>query len=205
MYHLLDQKRTILGSLSIVFQIGRVVVKIGYVRPLFDECTVEEQIEKLHEAACEEVFVEAHASAKRRVALEELLSRVERGDTVVVLKLAILADSTQHLVELLTTFSEKGVALYSLLDNLDTNREGGYAFFDVVKRLAQFQRDIMSERTKEGLEKAKKRGAQPGRPRIPDENVRRAIKMYHSKKYSLKEIREKTGISKSTLYRYLER
>ena len=73
-----------------------------------------------------------------------------------------------------------------------------------MKYLVEFQSDVISEKTKQGLYEAKQKGVTTGRPRKPDENVKRAILMYQSKKYSLAEIKAETGISKSTLYRYLE-
>src|SRR5699024_306321 len=85
----------------------------------------------------------------------------------------------------------------------DTNDTDGYSFTHIVKHLAVFQRDVISEQTKKGMMKAREKGTSVGRPRKPDKNVRRAIEMYQSKNYSLAEIRNETGISKSTLYRYL--
>ena len=73
-----------------------------------------------------------------------------------------------------------------------------------VKHLVEFQSDVISEKTKKGLNEAKQKGVVTGRPRKPDENVQRAIEMYQSKNYTLTQIKEETGISKSTLYRYLE-
>src|SRR5699024_910086 len=76
----------------------------------------------------------------------------------------------------------------------------GYSFSHIVKHLATFQSDVISEKTKKGLSKAKQKGVTAGRPRKPDENVQRAIQMYESKKYSLAEMKSETGISKATLY-----
>ena len=80
----------------------------------------------------------------------------------------------------------------------------GYHFIYIVKHLVKFQSDVISEKTKKGLYEAKQKGITTGRPKKSDENVKRAIIMYQSKKYSLTEIKNETGISKSTLYRYLE-
>ncbi|TKI26546.1 recombinase family protein, partial [Bacillus cereus] len=98
----------------------------------------------------------------------------------------------------------KGAYIYFVQEDIDTSHKNGYHFGDIVKHLVDFQSDVISEKTKKGLYEAKQKGVTTGRPRKPDENVKRAIVMYQSGNYSLAEIREETGISKSTLYRYLE-
>ena len=177
---------------------------IGYVRPLQDDLECEEQKNQLLKNNCEKIFQESHASAKRRTELERLIKTLNERDTIVVTKLYALADSTHHLVELLEEIERKEAFLISIAEKVDTSKEEGYSFSYIVKHLAHFQSEVISEKTKKGMNKAKQRGVATGRPRKPDENVRRAILMYKSKKYTLAEIREETGISKSTLYRYLE-
>lgn len=103
----------------------------------------------------------------------------------------------------LQVIDNKGAYIYFVQEDIDTSHANGY-FGDIVKYLVNFQSDVISEKTKKGLYETKKKGATAGRPRKPDENVKRAIVMYQSGNYSLAEIREETGISKSTLYRYLE-
>ena len=134
-----------------------------------------------------------------------MIQNLNKEDKVVVTKLFVLADSTRHLLELLEIIDAKGAYLQSLHEGIDTGNIPRYTFYDIVKHLVEFQSDVISERTKKGLSRAKEKGITTGRPRKPDENVQRAIIMYQSKKYSLAEIKNETGISKSTLYRYLER
>lgn len=114
------------------------------------------------------------------------------------------ADSTRHLVELLEILDMQQAFIHSISENIDTRKAGGYSFSDIMKHLVDFQSDVISEKTKRGLYEAKQKGRVPGRPRKADENVEKAILMYQSKNYTLAEITEETGISKSTLYRYLE-
>ena len=147
---------------------------------------------------------EDHSSAKKRMKLNNLLGTLKHGDKIVVTKLFTFADSTRHLVELLDDIDTKGAYFQSLNEGIDTSDGAGYSFKDIVKHLVEFQSDVISEKTKQGLHEAKQKGVAPGRPRKPDENVKRAIIMYQSKNYSLAEIKDETGISKSTLYRYLE-
>lgn len=177
---------------------------VGYMRPYEDDLNCENQLKMLKENFCETIISEEHSSAKRRTQLNNMLNNLNQGDKIVVAKLFALADSTRHLVELLETIQSKGAYLQSLAENIDTSNKSGYSFYDIVKHLVEFQGDVISEKTKKGLLEAKQKGITAGRPRKPDENVQRAIIMYQSKKYSLTQIKEETGISKSTLYRYLE-
>lgn len=177
---------------------------IGYVRPSETDPDCRRQKEQLNKVNCVTIISEQHASAKRRTELKRLLEDLQEGDVLVVERLFVLADSTRHLVELLTLITKKRAHIYFLKEGIHTKDEQIYSFVEIVHHLADFQRDVISERTKSGLARAKKKGVTAGRPRKPDENVQRAIAMYESKQFSLAEIKEKTGISKSTLYRYLE-
>jgi DNA invertase Pin-like site-specific DNA recombinase len=178
---------------------------IGYSRPYEDDLNCEKQQKKLKEINCEKMISEEHSSAKKRTQLNNMIQNLNKEDKVVVTKLFVLADSTRHLLELLEVIDAKGAYLQSLHEGIDTSNIPRYTFYDIVKHLVEFQSDVISERTKKGLSRAKEKGIITGRPRKPDENVQRAIIMYQSKKYSLAEIKNETGISKSTLYRYLER
>lgn len=177
---------------------------IGYMRPYQDDHNCEIQNTNLREMNCETIFKENHSSPKQRVELKDMLNNLNPGDKIVVTKLFTLADSTRHLVELLEMFKTKGAFFQSLTEGIDTSNTTGYHFSDIVKHIVEFQSDVISEKTKKGLNEAKQKGVTTGRPRKPDENVKRAIAMYQSKNYSLAEIKQETGISKSTLYRYLE-
>ncbi|MCM3654484.1 recombinase family protein [Metabacillus litoralis] len=177
---------------------------IGYSRPFEDDLNCENQQKKLIEINCGKIISEEHSSAKKRIQLNNMINNLNKEDKVVVTKLFVLADSTRHLLELLKIIDAKGAYLQSLHEAIDTSNISGYKFYDIVNHLVEFQSDVISEKTKKGLSKAKQKGITAGRPRKPDENVQRAIIMYQSKKYSLAEIKNETGISKSTLYRYLE-
>ena len=177
---------------------------IGYMRPYQEDLKCEDQLKNLNEINCTTIISEEHSSAKKRTQLENIISLLNKGDKIVVTKLFTLADSTRHLVELLEIIDSKDAYFQSLNDGIDTSNTIGYNFTDIVKHLVKFQSDVISENTKKGLYEAKQKGITTGRPRKSDENVKRAIVMYQSKKYSLTEIKDETGISKSTLYRYLE-
>ncbi|MCG8398124.1 recombinase family protein [Bacillus atrophaeus] len=178
---------------------------IGYMRPSHEDPDCAAQEEKLRIYNGIKLFREEHSSAKRRVQLEAFLQLLQKDDKVMVSNLSSLADSTRHLAEVLQIIEKKGAFLHSVKEKIDTSNPDGYSFIDIVKHLVEFQSDLISERTKKGLLEAKEKGIATGRPRKPDENVQRAIAMYESKKYSLAQIKEETGISKSTLYRYLDK
>ncbi|CAM3557198.1 recombinase family protein [Brevibacillus invocatus] len=177
---------------------------IGYMRPNADDIQCHIQYQILTSLNCDHLFTEEHSSPKKRVVLKKMMSELQPGDTIIVSKLFSLADSTRHLADLLHQISDKQAYLLSVGEGIDTRNSTGYSFHDSVNHLLSFQRDVISENTKKGLYEAKQNGITAGRPRKPDENVKRAISMYESKKYSLAQIKEETGISKTTLYRYLE-
>lgn len=177
---------------------------IGYMRPSQDDDNCEEQLKQLTEHYCDLLIREEHSSPKKRIQLKELMNNLQKNDKIIVTKLSALADSSRHLVELLEGIAVKDAFIFSLREGIDTSLKTDYPFYDIVKNLVEFQSDLISEKTRQGLSTAKQKGIATGRPRKPDKNVQRAIEMYQSNHYTLAQIKEETGISKSTLYRYLE-
>lgn len=179
-------------------------MNIGYVRPTHDEPDVIQQIQHLSTIEDIKIIKEEHDSAKRRTALHQMIENLQPEDQIYVNKLYHLADSSRHLIELLEKIDQKKASVISLSENIDSKNKEGYSFQEILRHLIQFQSDVISEKTKSGLNEAQKKGNSAGRPKKPDANVQKAILMYESKKYTLAEIKESTGISKSTLYRNLE-
>jgi DNA invertase Pin-like site-specific DNA recombinase len=177
---------------------------IGYMRPFQEDLNCELQQKVIEKINCDMIIIEDHSSAKKRIKLETMIDNLKQGDKIVVTKLFVFADSSRHLVELLDVVDAKGGSFQSFNEGIDTSHDSRYSFKNIVKHLVEFQSDVISEKTKKGLNEAKQKGVVTGRPRKPDENVQRAIEMYQSKNYTLTQIKEETGISKSTLYRYLE-
>lgn len=177
---------------------------IGYLRPYGDDIDCTKQLEILRDLPCDLYHIEEHSSPKKRVLLDKMMNEIKPNDTIVVTTLFSMADSTRQLAELLDLINEKHAFFCSLNDDIDTRELSGQVFHKNIKSLIKLQSDIISENTRKGLYEAKGKGTKLGRPRKLDENIKMAINMYESKKYSLSEIRETTGISKSTLYRYLE-
>ena len=179
-------------------------MKIGYVRPTHDEPDVSQQIQHLSKIEDIQIIKEEHDSAKKRTSLIRMIQNLQPEDIIYVSKLYHLADSSRHLNELLDEIHHKKASVISINEKIDSKHVEGYSFQEVLRHLIQFQSDVISEKTKSGLNKAQKKGNNAGRPKKPDANVQKAILMYQSKKYTLAEIKEATGISKSTLYRNLE-
>jgi DNA invertase Pin-like site-specific DNA recombinase len=132
-----------------------------------------------------------------------MIKMLRAGDRVVVYKLDRISRSTKHLIELVEHFEEKEVEFVSIQDNIDTSTALGRFFFRIMASIAELERDIISERTKNGLQAARARGRKGGRPVLNKKIVELAIKMYNSKDYTISQIVQATGVSQSTLYRKL--
>ena len=124
---------------------------------------------------------------------------------MVIESLSRLGRSTKDLIELTELFEEKGVHLVSLKESIDTSTSTGKLLFTLMSAIAQFERDVIADRTQEGLKAARARGRKGGRPKSNPDAVKKAVKLYMTGQYSLREIEELTGIKKGTLYRNIKR
>lgn len=176
-----------------------------------EEQKFESQALLLKKEDCDELVCEKLSGAKRLEKLYGLLERLQKGDTLVVTRLDRLGRSLKELMTIVELLSEKGVNLKSIRDNLDTSTPIGRLFFHVNAAYAQFEREILSERTKEGLAAARAAGRFGGRrPGLTEEGERKAAQcviMYAEHKrnpmFSISHLCEIVGVSKSTLYKYL--
>lgn len=186
--------------------VGGREMNIGYARASTRDQNLDLQIDALTKADCIKIF-EEHATGKNmdRPKLQELLEMLREGDRVVVWKLDRIGRNTKHLIELVEQLEEKGVEFYSIQDNIDTSTAIGKFFFRMMASLAEFERDLIIERTNAGLSAARARGKFGGRPKTPKKKIETAFKMYDSKEYSISEICESCQISDATLYRYLNK
>jgi DNA invertase Pin-like site-specific DNA recombinase len=178
----------------------------GYARVSTEGQSLDLQIDALNHYGVEKIFSEK-MTGKRvdRPQLQEMLKYLRENDTVVVWKLDRIGRSMKDLLTIVNGFEEKGIHFVSLKENIDTSTATGKLIFNIFASLAEFERDIISERTRAGLEAARARGREGGRPKKSDEKIKLALKMYQSKNYSIPEITEATGISKTTLYRYIKK
>jgi DNA invertase Pin-like site-specific DNA recombinase len=180
----------------------------GYARVSTKEQHLDLQLDALKQAGCETIFSETASGAKaERKELERLLSQVRKGDVIVIWKLDRLGRSLKHLVEVVTTLMEKGVGLKSLQDPIDTTTAQGRLIFNIFASLAEFERDLIRERTNAGLQAARARGRMGGRPKglsaAAHKKAIAAEALYKEGKLSVREIAHNQGISKATLYSYL--
>ena len=179
---------------------------LGYARVSTEAQNLDRQIDALKKYGVDMIYNEKMTGTKRdRPELVKMLDRMTEGDTVVVESLSRLGRSTKDLIELTELFERKGVHLVSLKESIDTSSSTGKLLFTLMSAIAQFERDVIADRTKEGLRSARARGRTGGRPKANPDAVRKAVKLYRTGQYSVKEIEELTGVKKSTLYRNLRR
>ena len=174
----------------------------GYIRPLYNDENCEEQLNQLQN--CETIFQERHGSPKKRLELEQMLMSLQQGDRIVVERMFALADTTRHLMELLKLCEKDGVTIQFIREGVESKGMLNFSLAEMLEHLLSFQSDIVKQSTILGLANAKEQGKSIGRPKKSDDNIQKAIAMYHSGNYTLLDIKNETGISKSTLYRYLE-
>jgi len=182
-------------------------MKLGYARVSKQEQNLDLQKDALTKAGCERIFEDKASGAKiDRAGLEEALHFLREGDTLVVWKLDRLGRSLKQLVETVTTLNEKGINFSSLTESLDTTAPTGKLIFHIFSALAEFERDIIRQRTRAGLDAARSRGKIGGRPAFSDyKKVKLAKTLHADKDNSIQYICETMGISKMTLYRYLKK
>ena len=177
-------------------------MKFGYARVSTQEQNLDLQLDELQKFGVDRIYQEKITGIKKdRPELDELLKVLRKGDTVVVWKLDRIGRSMKHLIELIDDYNKKGIEFVSLKENINTSSATGKLIFNIFASLAEFERDMISERTKAGLQSARARGRKGGRPKIGNGKNALALKMYDSKEYSIGEIVKATGISKATLYR----
>ena len=169
--------------------------KFGYARVSTEQQNLARQLDMLTQYGVDYIFNEKMTGTKRdRPELNKLLDRM----------MSRLGRSTKDLIELVELFRERGVHLVSLKEQIDTSTPAGKLLFTLMSAVAQFERDVIAERTKEGLDAARARGHIGGRPRTNAQKVKQAVKLYHTKQYTVREIEELTGVKKATLYRNLK-
>ena len=139
---------------------------IGYARVSTHDQTLHLQRDALEKAGCEQIFTDQVSGTKtERKGLSEALSHLRTGDTLVVWRLDRLGRSLRHLIDTVTMLHEKGIGFKSLQENIDTTTSGGKLVFHIFGALAEFEREIIKERTQAGLQSARSRGKVGGRPK----------------------------------------
>lgn len=177
---------------------------VGYARVSTEEQNLDLQIDALKAAGCGRIFQDqCSGSIDARAGLSELLKFVREGDVLVVWKLDRLGRSLKHLVRTVDELQARGIGFRSLQEAIDTTTSGGKLVFHVFAALAEFERDLIRERTKAGLVAARARGRIGGRPKAMDQTkVRLAQAMMKEPGMPVEVICRTLQVSKSTLYRY---
>ena len=180
-------------------------MKIGYARVSTQDQNLDRQLDNLRAAGCERIFNEKMTGTKSdRPELKTMLLTLRAGDVLVIDSFSRLSRSTKDLLELVEKLTGLGVHLVSLKENLDTTTATGKLMLTMLSALSQFERDLIAERTVDGLKAARARGRSGGRPSVgTDKDRKQALAMYHSNVMSNREISERFGISQSTLSRWI--
>lgn len=186
---------------------SRVPMKIGYARVSTEDQRLDLQLASLQQTGCDTIFEEKLTGASNtRPVLSRALASLHEGDVLVVWKLDRLGRSLQHLIEIVELLDSRGVGFQSLSDNIDTTTSGGRLLFHIIGAIAEFECAQISERTKAGMQAAKRRGIKMGRPRYmtPDQ-VNQARYLSEVKHWSLRKISFTLKVNRTTLWRSLSR
>ena len=181
-------------------------MQVGYARISTPDQSLDLQKEALTKAGCQKSFEDVASGAKpSREGLGLALNHLKSGDTLVVWRLDRLGRSLHHLVDLVASLEVRGIGFRSLQENIDTATVSGKLFLHIFAALAEFERELLRERTRAGLKAASDRGRKGGRPRLMDETkIQLARTLHKEKAIAVGEICRTLGISKGTLYRNLE-
>lgn len=178
--------------------------KIGYARVSTREQNLDSQIDTLKDYGCERIFSEKVSGRKyQRTELDKALDYMREGDTLVLTKLDRLGRTTKQLIELSQYLEDQGIDLEIIDMNINTKDAMGKMFFTMMSAFAELEANLLSERTKKGLDAARARGRSGGRPKTPEGKEKVLLSLYDSKSYTINEIIKMTGLSKGTIYRII--
>jgi DNA invertase Pin-like site-specific DNA recombinase len=179
-------------------------MKVGYARVSTIDQNLNLQTDALERIGCEKIFTEmASGSIDSRKGLLDAIEFCRNGDSLVVWKLDRLGRSLRHLIDTVNQLQSKGVEFVSLQESVDTTTSGGKLVFHVFGALAEFEREMIRERTKAGLRAARARGSLSGRPKkLSNQQISITKKLMDDRDANIFEISKTMNVSKSTLYRY---
>lgn len=176
--------------------------KIGYARVSTRHQNLTSQLDMLEEAGCIKIFSEKVSGKKtERTELENCLEYMRDGDTLVITKLDRLGRTTKQLIELSTELEKRGMDLEIINMNVTTKDPMGKMFFTMMSAFAELEANLMSERTKKGLESARARGRNGGRPGVSEDKKAMIKSLYETQQYTGGKIAEMAGVSRATVYK----
>jgi len=182
-------------------------VKIGYARVSTDDQNMSLQLDALQAAGCDKVFTDQLSGATtKRPGLDQALAALQSGDVLTVWRLDRLGRTMRHLVNMVHEFGERGIGFQSLTEAMDTTTAGGELLFHVMGALAQFERRLNAERSRAGIEAARRRGKHLGRPpELTPEQVNHARTVIDSNEQSVTGMAELLRVHRTTLHRRLKK
>jgi DNA invertase Pin-like site-specific DNA recombinase len=180
-------------------------MQVGYARVSTQDQNPELQLDALKAVGCEKIFEEKASGAKRdRPELMAALEYLRKGDTLVVWKLDRLARSLKQLIETVELLEQRGIGFRSLTESIDTTTSGGRLIFHIFAALAEFERNIIRDRTTAGLDAARARGRVGGRPKsLSEADLAAARALLADPAITTRQIAERLGVSLSTLYKHI--
>ena len=181
-------------------------MKIGYARVSTEDQNLDLQTDALQKAGCEIIYKEKASGAKiERIELKAALTHLRKDDTLVIWKLDRLARSLKDLLKIVNDLHEKGINFQCIQEGFDTSTSGGKLIFHIFGALAEFEKEVIRERTKAGLKAARARGRVGGRPsKLSPEVIAKAKALHKDFSISPKEIWQTLGISRALLYKALK-
>jgi len=180
-------------------------MRIGYARVSTQEQNLDLQKDALKRAGCDKIIEDViSGKSEHRSGLERAREMLREGDVLVVWRLDRLGRSLKHLIEFMADLEQQKIGFQSLQESIDTTSPGGKLIFHIFGALAEFERNLIRERTRAGLEAARARGRKGGRAKKLNATQRNlATELYNQKKLTILEICQSLGISKPTLYAYV--
>ncbi|MEY3349031.1 MAG: hypothetical protein RLY46_1070 [Bacteroidota bacterium] len=180
-------------------------MKIGYARVSTLEQNLDLQTDALKKDGCEKIISDRiSGSVAERNGLIKLKEDLRKGDTLIVWRLDRLGRSLKDLIKWMEWLDENGIGFRSIQESIDTSTSTGKLIFHIFGALSEFEKNLIHERSRAGLEAARVRGRQGGRPKKLNQNKHQlVVDLYKGKKHSIKQICEMVGISKPTLYKYV--
>ncbi|MGE8527201.1 recombinase family protein [Chryseobacterium rhizosphaerae] len=182
-------------------------MKIGYARVSTKDQNLDLQIEALEKSGCERIYQEKISSTtKNRPELDKMIEQFRKGDELYVWRLDRLGRSLKHIIDLVLSLNEKGIIIKGLVDGVDTSTINGRLFLNLMASLAEYERELIRERTNAGLQSARARGRTGGRPKgYSKETISKLIIMrsvYKDPTKAPEEIYKPLGLTRATFYRY---
>ena len=182
-------------------------MKIGYARVSTADQYLRMQKDALKQAGCKTIYQDVASGAKAdRPGLEKVLEHLREGDILIVWKLDRLGRSLKNLIDIIQTLNDNRIGFQSLQEHIDTTTTGGKLIFHIFSALAEFERDLIRDRTKAGLKAARARGKMGGRPALlSPRKVKKMLGYYHDRKNTVDEICKIFGIGRTCFYNYLHK